>query len=638
MISDAQKVANAAGAIATGLVSLNIPVPLTTVQWADQHYYLPKESSYTPGQWETLPFQVAIMNSMGNDRIRTVNLIKSARVGYTKMLLGVEAYFIEHKSRNSLLFQPTDSAAEDFMKSHVEPTIRDVPVLLELAPWFGRKHRDNTLTLKRFSSGVGFWCLGGAAAKNYREKSVDVVCYDELSSFEPDVEKEGSPTLLGDKRIEGSVWPKSIRGSTPKIKGFCQIEKAANESAHFMRFYVPCPHCGEAQYLKFGDDATTFGLKWEKGKPETVYYLCEHNGCAIRQSELDQTDGRWICDNTGMWTRDGLTFYSAGDEEIPPPRSISYHIWTAYSPFTTWVQIVYDWLDALKDPNGVRTFINTTLGEPYEEAVAEKLSFELLLEKVCHYDAQVPLRVVYLTAGIDSQKNRYEIYVWGWAPGEEAFLIDKQIIMGRPEDEDTLKRVDAVIRKKYRHADGTEISISRVCWDTGGIDQDIVYQRSRKHGTFFVLPIKGASVYGKPVITMPKKRNQRGVFLCEVGSDTVKEMLYARFALPVVSASEVAPYTFRFPDNPDIFSDVEAKQLVAEELVEKVVNGRVKLQWDARKRRNEALDCLVYAYAALRISVQRWQLDLDALARARRDEQDDDEMTIEEIAAALSGG
>ncbi|MBM0495341.1 terminase, partial [Escherichia coli] len=50
------------------------------------------------------------------------------------------------------------------------------------------------------------------------------------------------------------------------------------------------------------------------------------------------------------------------------------------------------------------------------------------------------------------------------------------------------------------------------------------------------------------------------------------------------------------------------------------------------------LDCLVYSYAALRISVQRWQLDLEALARARRDEQDDDEMSLEEIAAALSGG
>ncbi|EFX16547.1 putative terminase large subunit, partial [Escherichia coli O157:H- str. H 2687] len=45
-----------------------------------------------------------------------------------------------------------------------------------------------------------------------------------------------------------------------------------NESAHFMRFYVPCPHCGEAQYLKFGDESTPFGLKWEKDSPESVFY------------------------------------------------------------------------------------------------------------------------------------------------------------------------------------------------------------------------------------------------------------------------------------------------------------------------------------------------------------------------------
>ncbi|SUH01000.1 terminase [Salmonella enterica subsp. enterica] len=40
--------------------------------------------------------------------------------------------------------------------------------------------------------------------------------------------------------------------------------------------------------LNSGDGSTPFGLKWEKSKPETVYYLCEHNGCVIRQSELDQ--------------------------------------------------------------------------------------------------------------------------------------------------------------------------------------------------------------------------------------------------------------------------------------------------------------------------------------------------------------
>ncbi|WP_214278256.1 phage terminase large subunit family protein, partial [Escherichia coli] len=51
-----------------------------------------------------------------------VNVVKSARVGYSKMLLGVYAYFIEHKQRNTLIWLPTDGDAENFMKTHVEPT------------------------------------------------------------------------------------------------------------------------------------------------------------------------------------------------------------------------------------------------------------------------------------------------------------------------------------------------------------------------------------------------------------------------------------------------------------------------------------------------------------------------------------
>ncbi len=79
---------------------------MTAVEWADQNYYLPKESSYCEGEWKTLPFQIAIMNCMGNDQVRTVNLIKSARVWLYKDVAGGVGYFIEHKSRNSLLFQP----------------------------------------------------------------------------------------------------------------------------------------------------------------------------------------------------------------------------------------------------------------------------------------------------------------------------------------------------------------------------------------------------------------------------------------------------------------------------------------------------------------------------------------------------
>ncbi|WP_228064214.1 phage terminase large subunit family protein, partial [Escherichia coli] len=69
---------------------------------ADANYYLPKESAYQEGRWETLPFQRAIMNAMGSDYIREVNVVKSARVGYSKMLLGVYAYFIEHTAKEQI--------------------------------------------------------------------------------------------------------------------------------------------------------------------------------------------------------------------------------------------------------------------------------------------------------------------------------------------------------------------------------------------------------------------------------------------------------------------------------------------------------------------------------------------------------
>ncbi|WP_077872939.1 terminase gpA endonuclease subunit, partial [Escherichia coli] len=478
--------------VRAGLRSLFRPEPQTAVEWADANYYLPKESAYQEGRWETLPFQRAIMNAMGSDYIREVNVVKSARVGYSKMLLGVYAYFIEHKQRNTLIWLPTDGDAENFMKTHVEPTIRDIPSLLALAPWYGKKHRDNTLTMKRFTNGRGFWCLGGKAAKNYREKSVDVAGYDELAAFDDDIEQEGSPTFLGDKRIEGSVWPKSIRGSTPKVRGTCQIERAASESPHFMRFHVACPHCGEEQYLKFGDKETPFGLKWTPDDPSSVFYLCEHNACVIRQQELDFTDARYICEKTGIWTRDGILWFSSSGEEIEPPDSVTFHIWTAYSPFTTWVQIVKDWMKTKGDTGKRKTFVNTTLGETWEAKIGERPDAEVMAERKEHYSAPVPDRVAYLTAGIDSQLDRYEMRVWGWGPGEESWLIDRQIIMGRHDDEQTLLRVDEAINKTYTRRNGAEMSISRICWDTGGIDPTIVYERSKKHGLFRVIPISSA--------------------------------------------------------------------------------------------------------------------------------------------------
>nr|WP_171815758.1 terminase gpA endonuclease subunit [Escherichia coli] len=218
--------------------------------------------------------------------------------------------------------------------------------------------------------------------------------YDELAAFDEDIEQEGSPTFLGDKRIEGSVWPKSIRGSTPKVRGTCQIERAASESPHFMRFHVACPHCGEEQYLKFGDKETPFGLKWTPDDPSSVFYLCEHNACVIRQQELDFTDARYICEKTGIWTRDGILWFSSSGEEIEPPDSVTFHIWTAYSRHHLGAGLSR--LDEDERGYGKRkTFVNTTLGETWEAKIGERPDAEVMAERKSII--QRPFLIVWLT-------------------------------------------------------------------------------------------------------------------------------------------------------------------------------------------------------------------------------------------------
>lgn len=137
---------------------------------------------------------------------------------------------------------------------------------------------------------------------------------------------------------------------------------------------------------------------------------------------------------------------------------------------------------------------------------------------------------------------------------------------------------------------------------------------------------------------MPRKRNKNGVYLTEVGTDTAKEQIYNRFTL-ISEGDEPLAGAVHFPNNPEIYDLTEAQQLTAEEQVEKWVDGKKKIVWDSKKRRNEALDCFVYALAALRISISRWQLNLDSLLASLLEEEGtrNNNKTLADYARALSG-
>lgn len=609
-------------AVKLGLQGMFKEPPMTAVQWADKHFYMSAESSYNEGSWRTAPFQVAILNAMGNDLIRVVNFVKSARIGYTKMLLANIGYKIQHKRRNVMMWSPTDSDAEDISKSHVMGMVRDVSVVRALAPWLDKKHKDNTLDNKVFANRRNLWIKGGKASGNYREKSPDEVIYDELSKFDANVDGEGSPTFLGDKRLDGAVYPKSIRGSTSKIAGSCQINKAADESPYRMRFHVPCPHCGSEQTLKWGGKDCAHGLKWKTndlGEAERAWYACEH--CSACFEHRDMVDvsarGRWICERTGAWTRDGIDWFDGDDRPMRTPRSVSFFCWAIYSTWSSWLSIVTEWLNVKGDREKLITFINTTRGEMWEEDQGERLEWEALYGRREIYPCtdHVPDQALGIFGGIDTQDDRYELRFWAVGAGEEFWLIRREILMGNPDSAELRRRVGVELNREFKRPDGIPMRVERWCWDAGGHHSDVVAEESIKHGVRWVIPIFGASTYGKPIANFPRRRKNK-IYKTEVGTDNAKELIYGRLNVVVPQPWISTPGCIHLP-LADWCDEDELRQLTAERKKPVMVKGKREMRWDSGGRRNEALDCLVYALAALRISQTRFGFDLETLEAAR---------------------
>lgn len=603
------QIANFQRQVALGLRSFWRPMPMTGVEWADENFYLSAESAYIEARWVTLPFQVAILNAMCNDLIRELNLMKSARVGYSQMLKAAIAYLLEHKNRNQLLLQPTDAAAAAFMKSHIEAMIRDVPVIRALAPWYGKKHRDNTLDTKLFSNKRQLVVRGGTAAKNYRELSMDAVFYDELAAFPPDIEKEGAATTLGDRRLEGSVHGKSVRGSTPKIKGECQIERAFSESGMCLRFEVPCPHCDTSQYLKWGGRDSDFGIKWLNDDPETAAYLCPHCHTLGTYAEWmpQMRRGEWVDRERGIKTRDGLDWFDLDGELITTPKSVSFHIWSAYSPFTDWGRLVNDFLKAKGDQGKLKTFVNTILGETWQEA-GERLESDELYRRREHYAAPVPSAGVVLTCAVDVQDDRLELEVKAWAEGHESFAVDFKILHGDPAKPALWESLDQALQQSYSHESGHQLRIACTVIDSGGHFTQEVYAFVKPREGRRVFAIKGKAGVGLPIVSRPSTSNKGKIKLFSVGTDTTKELVMAR-----LNIQEPGPGYCHYPVSP-AFDEEFFKQLTAEERRTDYVKGYAKFHWVKLRQRNEAFDLAVYNTAARELLNPNYQALAEALA------------------------
>lgn len=569
-------------------------------EWARRHFHLSPESSSVEGPFDPWPWQVAILDCMGNDSIRSVTWRKSARIGYTKCLTAATGYFHHHKRRNVLIYQPTDDDAKRFCKQTIDPMLRDVAVLSDLLSTDAR----HTLQAKSFLGSV-LNIEGGKSANNYRSFTKDVLIFDELDAFEADIEGEGDPVSLGQKRIRDSSFPKDITGTTPTIDGQSLIQKRENEADLVFRFKVRCIHCGERQHYEWGGPDVPHGFKWHDGDADSTCYVCRECAGLWFYSDAWQLmeGGRWETE-CGHWI-DAESNLRGPDGELEDwPRHIAFVCWAAMSLLFPWPEMVYEFLDAKGDVEKLKTFTNTTLGEYWREEVVSVEPDPLYNRREPYTLAPEAVRLV--TVGVDVQVDRLEYELVGWGPEEESWGLGYRVIPGEPTKADVWNVLLAEVREHIETADGRRLKPRVMCVDSGYLAEE-VYAFCRRAGIRFAIPVKGSSLMGQPIQNMPRKPSrEKRVYITPVGTDNAKETIYRRLML-----ERPGPGYCHFPES-DEYSEEYFAQLTGEEKRPVRRQGRKVLAFQQAYSSVEALDCRVYALAAAKIAQDVYRVRLGA--------------------------
>jgi len=594
--------------VIAGLSAWNVPLPITLNEHANTHFFLAGESSSIEGPWKSFPYQIGPLNWIGNDDIKIVTWRKATRVGYTKMIAAAVVYFAEHKKRNQLIYQPTDGDAKKFTEDEINPLLVKVPVMRNICKSDPEKKSGNYTTDRKKFIGSTLDILGGKTARNYRRMTKDVVYYDELSGFVANVDGEGSPTSLGDVRVQTSSFPKSVRGSNPKIKGSCLISSSLAEADIIMNRFLPCPHCGEMQYLSWRDeyDKKKYYFDFDSG-----CCACKFCGALISYSEYPDMDraGQWRSADQSVYYDEELDgFFTAAGEKIPDPKHVGIDkLWSAYSYFMEWKDIIDQFRAAKKlhsetgDFTKLITFVNTALGEEWENKGEGVEAIAFSGDRLEQAQDTISSDVLFITMWADVQGGRnarLEYEVVGWGLGRESWSLDYGIIKGDIDTGHVWDNLDEVRKKKFTRGDGISLGVS-CCGVDSGYKPDIVYKYTTPRQGQRVYATKGHSVAGKPIIngfSLQGPGENKKTRLYMIGADTAKDVLFSML-------NEIKEPGQKFCHFPDHYEQEYFNQLTAEEKkpVRNKRTGRTTYEWVKIRTRNEALDCRVGNLAMVEI-------------------------------------
>jgi phage terminase large subunit GpA-like protein len=551
------------------------------------------------GKWRTLPYQVGIMDALDDPEIERVTVCKSARVGYTQIVVAYVLKTMHHDPASMLIVQPTVEDAEGFSKDEIAPAIDRHDFLRGIVSEGKSKSSSNTILAKSYH-GRTLWMTGTNSGRGFRRIHAKIALLDEVDGFEASAGDDGDPVELAWRRTqEAKLGRKIVLGSTPLLKGASRIERSYAQSDQ-RRFYVPCPHCDEWQPLEFGGKDVDHGIKWDSGKPETAYYLCRKCHAAISEEKKP-----WMLATA---ERDGWRAHAESKGHA------GFHIWAGYSmsPNATWAHIASEWLRLKGDPVTLKTFVNTWLGEAWEQKgrapSTEKLAARVeafpagVVEGFAEPQRMVPRDAVLLTSMTDVQMDRIECGVEGWGLGEENWKLEYQVFYGDPTAAPVWESLREFLMRPRISERGMQVFLRSSCIDSGYASNNVysfvrpipVY-KTPDGRTAYMWATKGVTGTGAVWPAKPTLNTIGKCPLYTVKVDTAKDLVASRLETIETPGHGYTHFPNFLPEN-------YFRQLTAEHCVDtRDKRGFPVRTWRLKEghKRNEAFDVAVGNYAAL---------------------------------------
>ena len=560
--------------------SLTLDPELSISEWADMYRFLPARGAAEAGRGRTsrTPYLKEIMDELSpsSGRQRIV-MMKGAQLGGTECGNNLIGYHIHQAPAPIMMVQPSLSDAKKVSQQRIAPMIEATPVLRERVADPKARDSGNTVLMKLFTGGL-LLMVGANSDKGLRSTPAQILFADEIDSYPDDVAGQGDPVVLAEKRCSTFPNRKTFLVSTPTIKDFSRIEREYLASDQ-RKYYLPCPHCKHMQTLRWAN------LHWDHDPagnwiPDTVRYECENCGQAIDEMRY----------KTAM--------LEAGEWRPSNPASIiaGFHVHGLYSPIglgKTWRELAIEWHAAQQDQSMLKAFINTVLGEVWEDAVTRFDENELMHRRE-DYENSIPLKVGVLTCGVDIQIDRIELELVGWGRGQESWHLNWLQFFGNPAEPSVWRLLDDFLLQRFEHDSGATLPVACTCIDTGGANTQDVYRYLKGKSRRRIFGVKGLSTPAKALTSRPTRSSTAKIPLVLVGTDTAKDSIYARLHIQTPGPG----YShFHNGCTLEYFA-----QLTAEVVETTHVKGHMRRRYiKAKHKRNEALDCRVYALAALDI-------------------------------------